>query len=92
MYSASTVAEVAAHGWAVGDERDDPHRAATVGAPQREHFVDVSEQHGPCVTGGATMRRFGAGSSVAAGGAVVAPGARAVTAGRNGALGARTPK
>ncbi len=34
---------------------------AAVGAAEREHFVDASEQHGPGVADGATMRRFGGG-------------------------------
>ena len=55
------VDEDVAHGRAVGDEGDDAHRAATVGAHQRENFVDAGEQQRPGIAGGATVGRFGAG-------------------------------
>jgi len=42
-HSLTDVGGDVAHGRAVGDEGDDPHRAATVGAHPRENFVDTGE-------------------------------------------------
>jgi len=36
-----------AHHCRRGDEGDDAHVAATLGATEREHFVDAGQQHGP---------------------------------------------
>jgi hypothetical protein len=52
------VEEDVADGGRIGDEGDDPHLGATERAHQRKSFLDASEQHGPGVTGGATISRF----------------------------------
>jgi len=88
--------EDSAHHCRRGDEGDDAHLASTIGATEREHFVDAGQQHGPRVAG-STAHRAGS----AAGGARVATTAaasgtagtaRAVTAARSGEFGASTPK
>lgn len=59
------VAEDVAHGRAVGDEGDDPHRTATAGTQQRENFAEASEQQRPGLTCGATMLRDERGAAIA---------------------------
>jgi hypothetical protein len=45
------VDEDVAHGRAVGDEGDDAHHAATVGAHEWENFIDAGEQPRPSEKG-----------------------------------------
>ena len=40
------VGEDGAHGGGVGDEGNDPHLAPTLGAKEREHFVDAGRHSG----------------------------------------------
>jgi len=47
-----------AHHCRLGDEGDDAHVASTIGATEREHFVDAGQQHGPCVASGAAVGRL----------------------------------
>jgi hypothetical protein len=42
----------------VGDEGDDAHRSATVGAPEQEYFVDAGELQRPGMASGAAVGRF----------------------------------
>ena len=79
------------------DKGDDAHLGAAVGAGQGERIKEARRQHGPAVAGGGRPRA-GGGSSAAAsmagldtGSVATGAGARAVTAGRNGELGASTP-
>ena len=55
------VVEDVAHDGGVGDGGDVTHFATTVGAAEREHFVDSGEQQRPGLAGSATMSRFGGG-------------------------------
>ncbi len=79
-----------------GDEGNDAHLASTIGATEREHFVDAGQQHGPRVASGAASGRLVGGRCLEGSGATAASGtagtARAVTAARRGEFGASTLK
>jgi len=47
-----------AHYGRLGDEGDDAHVASTIGATEREHVVDASQQYGPRVASGAAVEWF----------------------------------